>query len=68
MDERYYEQLAEHWRERCEQLQAKIQRLRNLQINDVTMEELEAVNDGWYPEFMGSGRIAAVCRGMLRDL
>lgn len=62
------EQLAEHWRKRCEELQAKIQRLRNLQPLDVTPEELEAVNDGWYPEFMGSGRIAAVCRGMLREV
>ena len=62
------EQLAEHWRKQYEQLQAKIQRLRNLQPSDITMEELEAVNDGWYPEFMGSGRIAAVCRGMLREV
>ena len=45
-----------------------IQRLQTLQPSDITPEELEAVNDGWYPEFMGSGRIAAVCRGMLREV
>ena len=68
--------LAEHYREHCEQLQAKIdslqaviQRLQNLQPEQVTPAELQAVNDE-VPEsvFIGSPRIAAVCRGMLREV
>ena len=65
MDERYYEQLAERWRQQCEQLQAKIERLRNLQPADVTLEELQAVNEE-VPVLVLSSVIAAVCRGMLR--
>jgi hypothetical protein len=46
-----------------------IQRLQTLQPADITTEELEAVNDE-VPEsvFIGSPIIAAVCRGMLRDI
>ena len=63
------EQQAEYWRKRYEQLQAKIKRLRNLQLEDVTPEELQAVNDQ-LPElvFFGRRHIAAVCRGMLREV
>ena len=62
------EQQSEQWRLRCEQLQAIIQRLQNLQPEQVTPAELQAVN-AEVPEsvFIGSPRIAAVCRGMLRE-
>ena len=61
--------LAEHWRKRYEQLQAKIQRLQTLQPADITPDELQAVNDE-VPEsvFIGSPIVAAVCRGMLREV
>ena len=45
-----------------------IQRLQNLQSSDVTPEELEACNNeavGW---MVYSHTIAAVCRGMLREV
>ena len=47
----------------------RIQRLQTLQAEDVTPEELQAVN-GEVPEsvFIGSPIIAAVCRGMLREV
>ena len=63
------EQQAEHWRLRCEQLQAIIQRLQNLQPKQVTPAELQAVNDE-VPQsvFIGSPFIAAACRGMLREV
>ena len=81
-------QLAEHWRKRCEALQARlddvcekysehvrttdhwlrrIQRLQNLQAEDVTLEELAAVNDE-VSVLIVSSTIAAVCRGMLREV
>ena len=90
MAERNYWQLAEHFRKRCCELQEKldrmreqniehyrttdhwlrrIQRLQTLQAKDITPDELQAVNDE-VPEsvFIGSPIIAAVCRGMLREV
>ena len=45
----------------------QIQRLQTLQAEDVTLEELEAVNDELPDAFVSNDTIAAVCRGMLRE-
>jgi len=60
---------ATHLRQQVAKLQAIIQRLQNLQPEQVTPAELQAVN-AEVPEsvFIGSPRIAAVCRGMLREV
>ena len=58
---------AEHWRLRCEALQAIIQRLQTLQPMQVTLEELQAVNEE-VSVLVLSSTIAAVCRGMLRGV
>ena len=64
-----YEQVFENWRLRCEALEAKIQRLQNLQAENVTPTELGAVYDEM-PGMVYFGRryIAAVCRGMLKEV
>jgi rubrerythrin len=89
MTERNYWQLAEHFRKRCNELQEKldrmreqqiehyrttdhwlqrIQRLQTLQPEQMTLEELEAVNDELPEYFVSSDAIAAVCRGMTREV
>ena len=65
-----YKQLAEHCNElqaKLDGLQAVIQRLQTMQAEDVTLEELEAVNDELPDAFVSNDTIAAVCRGMLRE-
>lgn len=62
-----YEQVFERWRQRCEELQAKIDRLQTLQPKDVTPEELEAVRAELPHLFVSQNTIAAVCREMLRE-
>ena len=69
------EHWVEHWQHRCDDLQEKldslqavIQRLQNLQAEDATLEELEAVNDELPDAFVSNDTIAAVCRGMLREV
>ena len=48
-----------HWLQR-------IERLRNLQPEDVTPEELDVVRNDLPHLFVSENTIAAVCRGMLR--
>ena len=68
------EHWVEHWQHRCDDLQEKldslqavIQRLQNLQPDDVTAQEQETVNDQLADFFLSRRTIAAVCRGMLRE-
>ena len=72
MSDRFTE-LAEHYRQHCEQLQAKIdslqaviRRLQNLQPSEVTPEELEAVNEELPGVFVWTRIIAASCRGITK--
>jgi hypothetical protein len=48
-------------------LEAIIQRLQTLRTADVTQDELQAVNDEVL-ELVPSDVIAAVCRGMLKEV